>query len=228
MTHTLSLKSITPVTHDTYHLTFERPAQFEFAPGQAVDMAVDRDNWRDSKHPFTMISLPGETNLEFVIKTYPQEAEGHEGMTQRIAALSPGDKVLIEEPWGAIKDEGKGVFVAGGAGVTPFVSILRSRLAREGTLEGSTLVCSNSTERDIILRDSFEKMPGLHCVFVVTDEPDSPLYREKIDQPLLSDLVTPGRDKCYVCGPDAMLDDMAEALRAIGVAEEDIITEDFG
>lgn len=39
--------------------------------------------------------------------------------------------------------------------------------------------------------------------------------------------MTPGKDTCYVCGPDAMLDDIAEALKSIDVPEGDIVTEEF-
>ncbi|MGR3393890.1 MULTISPECIES: FAD-binding oxidoreductase [Rhodobacterales] len=227
MTHTLTLRSIEPVTHDVSHLVFERPESFDFTPGQAVDMALDRDGWREARHPFTMTSLPGEETLDFVIKSYPESAEGHEGMTARIARMQPGDTVLVEEPWGAIEDKGDGVFIAGGAGVTPFIAILRDKLARNGTLEGNTLVFSNKAERDIILRDSFEKMPGLATRFVVTEEEGSPFHAAQIDAALLREHVRPGRDTCYICGPDAMLDDMAEALREIGVAEPAIVTEEF-
>ena len=227
MSRKLVLRSIEPVTHDTHHLVFDRPKDFAFEPGQAVDMALDRDGWRDERHPFTMTSLPGEKTLEFVIKSYPESAEGHTGMTRRIGRMSPGDAVLVEEPWGAIRDEGDGVFIAGGAGITPFIAILKAKLEKAGTLEGNTLVFSNRTEADIILRDSFHKMPGLKPVFVVTGEPDSPLHRDKIDVALLSDHVVPGRDTCYVCGPDAMLDDMTADLRRIGVPEDDIVTEEF-
>jgi ferredoxin-NADP reductase len=227
MTRKLMLRSITAVTHDTHHMVFDRPDDFDFAPGQAVDMALDRDGWRETRHPFTMTSLPGEETLEFVIKSYPEDAEGHEGMTARLGRMQPGDAVLVEDPWGAIQDEGDGVFIAGGAGVTPFISILRKKLHERGTLEGNTLVFSNKAERDIILRDDFEKMPGLRTRFIVTEETESPLHYEKIDAALLRDYVTPGRDTCYICGPDAMLDDMVAELTSLDVAEADIVTEEF-
>ncbi|SLN13888.1 Ferredoxin--NAD(P)(+) reductase (naphthalene dioxygenase ferredoxin-specific) [Roseivivax jejudonensis] len=223
MPHTLTLRSIAPVTHDTNHLVFDRPEGFSFSPGQATDLALDRDGWREEKRPFTFTSLPEEETLEFVIKSYPE----HDGVTEQIADLKPGDTVLIDDPWGAIEDRGPGWFIAGGAGVTPFIAILRKRLKEAGTLEGSTLIFSNKTERDIILRDAFEGMEGLSCVFVVTDDESSPLYASQIGRALLSEHVTPGEGKCYVCGPDAMLDDIAGALNEIGVAEDDIVTEEF-
>jgi len=227
MTRTLTLRSITPVTHDTNRLAFDRPDDLDYTPGQAAHVALDQDGWRDEVRSFTMTSLPGEDQLEFVIKSYPDDDEDHGGVTARIGRLQPGDTVLVEDIWGAIEDKGDGVFIAGGAGVTPFIAILRDKLARNGTLEGNTLVFSNKAERDIILRDSFEKMPGLETRFLVTEEEDSPLHRGQIDAALLKEHVTPGKDICYVCGPDPMLDDIAEALKSIDVPEGDIVMEQF-
>ncbi len=227
MSRKLTLQSIEPVTHDVNHLVFDRPDGLDFVPGQAIDMALDKEGWREERRPFTFTSLPGQDRLEFVIKSYPESADGHDGVTERIGRMQPGDAVLVEEPWGAIEDKGDGVFIAGGAGVTPFIAILRKKLEERGTLDGNTLVFSNKTEADIILRETFEEMPGLKSVFLVTDEEASPLHREQIDDKLLAQVVTPARDVCYVCGPDAMLDDMAKALRDIGVAEDRIVTEEF-
>ncbi|NDV99752.1 FAD-binding oxidoreductase [Salipiger sp. PrR002] len=227
MSRKLTLQSIESLTHDVHHLVFDKPEGLEFTPGQAIDMALDRDGWREEKRPFTFTSLPGEGTLEFVIKSYPESADGHDGVTERIGKMQPGDTVLVEEPWGAIEGKGDGVFIAGGAGVTPFIAILRKKLAENGTLAGNTLVFSNKTEADIILRESFEQMAGLDTRFIVTDEEQSPLHREKIDAELLAGVVSADRDVCYVCGPDPMLDDMAAALKSIGVSEDRIVMEEF-
>ncbi|WP_084398572.1 FAD-binding oxidoreductase [Henriciella aquimarina] len=223
MPHTLTLQSIETVTHDVNRYRFDKPSGLAYTPGQAFDIGLDRDGWRDDKHPFTPTSLPDEGFLEFTIKTYVE----HDGLTKRLADLKPGDTVLADEPWGAIHDQGPGWFIAGGAGVTPFIAILRQRLAREGTLEGSELIFSNKTEDDIILRDAFEKMPGLSTYFTVTDQKDASVHTGQIDRDLLAARITPGKGKCYVCGPDAMLDDISGALLDIGVPESDIITEEF-
>ena len=225
MTHTLTLQSIEAVTPDTHHLRFDRPDGFDFTPGQAVDLALDRDGWREEKRPFTFVSLPDEAGLDFVIKSYPD----HDGVTEQIGKMRPGDKVLVDEPWGAISDEGPGYFIAGGAGVTPFIAVMRERLKRTGTLTDCTLIFSNETEKDIILREEFEKMHGLRTVFVVTDEdnPAGGVEAGRIDKAFLETHVTPEAGTCYICGPEPMIDDVAKALKAIGVAEDRIVTEDL-
>ncbi|WP_300533169.1 FAD-binding oxidoreductase, partial [uncultured Mameliella sp.] len=151
MTYKIELQSVDRLTHDVRRLTFEKPAGYDYAPGQATDFALDRDGWREEQRPFTFTSLPDEERLEFVIKSYPE----HDGVTEQIADLQPGEKVLIGDPWGAIEDKGDGVFIAGGAGVTPFISILRKKLADKGTLEGNTLIFSNQCEGDIVMRNTF-------------------------------------------------------------------------
>ncbi len=223
MTYTLKLNRIEPVTHDTYHLSFEKPEGFHYTPGQATELAIDKDGLRDEGRPFTFTSLPGEDTLDFVIKSYPD----HDGVTREIPKLQPGDTVQIGDAWGAIEDKGPGVFVAGGAGVTPFIPILRKRLADQGTLEGTTLVFSNQREQDIILRETFEEMPGLTCKWIVTDEPDSAFHNRMVDAEMLRDIVKPDSDTCYVCGPDPMVEAIAKAFAEIGVPDERVVTEDF-
>ncbi|KUF11159.1 FAD-binding oxidoreductase [Pseudoponticoccus marisrubri] len=223
MTHQLTLHAIEPVTHDTHHLIFDKPKGLSFTPGQAVDLALDRDGWREAKRPFTFTSLPSEDQLHFVIKSYPD----HDGVTEQIGQMRAGDTVLVDDPWGAIEDKGDGVFIAGGAGVTPFIAILRQKLRDKGTLKGNTLVFSNKSEKDIILRDHFEAMAGLCCIWTVTDEPDSTLARGQIDAQMLKDVVDPSRDVCYICGPDPMVEEMPRVLDGLGVPEGRIVTEEF-
>lgn len=223
MTHRLTLQSIKQVTHNVVHLTFDKPEGFDFTPGQATELALDQDGWRDEGRPFTFTSLPEEDTLDFVIKSYPD----HDGVTARIPKLRPGDHVLIGDAWGAIEDKGDGVFIAGGAGVTPFISILRAKLAAKGTLDGNTLLFSNKAERDIILKDWFEKAEGLKTQWVVTDQKDPRYESGPIGVKMLKQLVTPGRDICYVCGPDSMVEDLPKKLEAAGVPDAQIVTEDF-
>ncbi|EBA07690.1 FAD-binding oxidoreductase [Sagittula stellata] len=223
MTHTLTLQSISPVTRDTHHLVFDKPEGFAFTPGQAVDLSLDKDGWREEKRPFTFTSLPDEDTLQFVIKSYPE----HDGVTEQIGKLQAGDKVLIEDPWGAIEDKGDGIFIAGGAGVTPFIAILRKKLQDKGTLEGNTLVFSNQTEADIILKDEFDAMPGLAVVYTVTDEPDSGYARGQVDASFLKDLVEVKGDVVYVCGPDGMVEALPREVAELGVPKDHVVTEEF-
>ncbi|OWY07966.1 flavodoxin reductase [Thioclava sp. F42-5] len=225
MSTRLELQSISPVTHDTHHLVFPRPDGFDFDPGQAVELNLTREGWTDEKRPFTFTNPVDGDTLEFVIKSYPD----HGGVTEQIATLKPGEAVEVSDPWGAIKDKGPGTFIAGGAGVTPFISILRARLAREGSLEGCRLIFSNKTEDDIILRDEFEAMSGLETVWTVTkqDDPGAGVQTAKIDRGFLAPYVEKESGKFYVCGPHEMVDELEATLKELGVSQDRIVREDL-
>ncbi|WP_323764112.1 FAD-binding oxidoreductase [Marinovum sp.] len=221
MTHHLTLKQIEPVTHDTYHLVFDRTERFEFTPGQGVELFLQKDGWKDEGRPFTPVTLPHEPTLEFVLKSYPD----HNGVTEQIRMMQPGDAVDMKDPFGAISNEGSGVFIAGGAGVTPMIAVLRKRLHDHGTLDGSTLIFANKTEADIIWRDRFEEMEGLQTVFVV-DESDGSVPEQRVDRDFLSGFV--GTDsRCYLCGPPPMMKAVRAALQELGVKDDRIIEEKF-
>lgn len=117
----LEIEKIEKVTHNVLRFTLEDSDQVEFTPGQATEIAIDKDGWRDKGHPFTFTSLPWEDHLEFTIKIYPE----HEGVTNELAKLQPGDQLILKSIFGAIHYKGDGTFIAGGAGVTPFISIIR-------------------------------------------------------------------------------------------------------
>jgi ferredoxin-NADP reductase len=131
---------------------------------------------------------------------------------------------LIEDPWGTIQYKGPGTFIAGGAGVTPFIAILR-QLAKDGRLAGNTLLFSNKTVRDIILRDEFEAMEGLRCVFTLTDEPDPTLESRRIDRAFLQDHVADFGQHFYVCGPKQMVADLKGHLGTLGAEADALVFE---
>jgi len=221
LTYDLTLDDIAPVTHDTYRLRMARPDGYVFRPGQACMLAVDRNGWRDEARPFTFTSMPEDDQLEFVIKTYPE----HDGVTEQIADLAAGDGVRISDCWGAITDKGPGLFIAGGAGVTPFIAILRDK-QRKDALAGSTLLFSNSKERDIILQDEWDAMRGLHTVYTLTDEHNDAYAHGQIDMAMLQGALSKRHEYFYICGPDPMIDAVRETLLEMGIRHDRIVTED--
>ncbi len=140
MSYNVAIRDIQQITHDVKRFKVDKPEGFEFIPGQATEVSIDKLRWRDKKRPFTFTGLNGEPDLEFTIKIY----DDHNGVTNQLNYLSIGDHLIIDDPWGTIQYKGPGVFLAGGAGVTPFIAILR-RLARDNSIEGNTLIFSNKT-----------------------------------------------------------------------------------
>jgi propane monooxygenase reductase subunit len=199
------------VTHNVRYYRVEKPKNFHFAPGQATEVSIDRPGWSDQKRPFTFTSLPDEPTLEFTIKSY----RDHPGVTDALWGCEAGDHLLLRDVWGTIQYRGPGTFIAGGAGVTPFIAILRSLKAR-GELGGNRLIVSNKTEQDIILRDEFEAMPGLDTLWTVTGDAESRLPQERIDAAFLKKHIPDFSQNFYLCGPDAMVADLRAMLEELG------------
>jgi propane monooxygenase reductase subunit len=200
-----------PVTHNVRHYRVERPPNYGFSPGQATEVSIDRDGWQDKKRPFTFTCLPDAETLEFTIKSYFD----HTGVTNELWSLGAGDRLILRDVWGTIQYKGPGTFIAGGAGVTPFIAILR-HLNASGKIAGHRLVVSNRTEKDIILREEFEAMDGLEVLWTLTDDPRSRLLQERIDADFIRRHVANLNQNFYLCGPDPMVKDLRDTLEAAG------------
>lgn len=225
MSHSVSILGIEPVTHNVRRYILERPPGYDFEPGQATEVSLDEDGWRDRKHPFTFTSLVEWNRLEFTIKSYFNT--GGDGMTERLFGYRPGDRLILRDVWGTITYKGPGTFIAGGAGVTPFIAILR-RLRHDRKIEGHRLIVSNRTEKDIILRDEFEAMKGLEVLWTLTDDPraEGPHFaHEKIDETFLRRYVHDVSQNFYLCGPDDMVKDLRAALGGLGATAEALTWE---
>jgi ferredoxin-NADP reductase len=223
MAHKVKILKTDDVTHDVKRLTVEKPDGYEFEPGQATEVAIDKDGWRDEKRPFTFTSLNEDEALEFIIKIYPD----HDGVTEQIGNLTKGDALMIDDPWGTIEYKGEGVFLAGGAGVTPFIAILRD-LHKKGKVGDNMLIFSNSTDKDIILAEELEEILGDQFINVITNEPtDDYIYMDGfINKEFLESKVDDFSQPFYVCGPGPFNDSMMGYLKELGADPDALIFEE--
>ncbi len=221
MGHTLAISKIVDVTHNVRQFTFEKPDGFEFTPGQAAEVGIDKDGYRDADNPFTFTALPEWDELQFTIKIYPE----HDGLTDEIGKMSVGDSFIVGDPWGTIEYKGKGTFIAGGAGVTPFIAILRM-LKQRGELSGHRLIFANKTEADIILKDEFDAMEGLEVIYVLSAEDKGGYERGRIDKAMLQRLIGNTSQHFYVCGPDPMIESVNAALKEMGAEPDALVFEE--
>jgi|AntRauTorcE11897_2_1112592.scaffolds.fasta_scaffold00130_13 ferredoxin-NADP reductase len=224
MAHTLEIINIENETHDVKKITLQKPDGYEFQPGQATEVSIDKDGWRDKKRPFTFTSLNEDEHLQFVVKIYPE----HDGVTEQIGKLEEGDALLVDEPWGTIQYKGEGIFLAGGAGVTPFIAILRD-LHKKGKIGKNSLIFSNKTDEDIILKDEFSKMLGDQFISVITDEKpegDHMFLDGFIDKEFLKSEIDDFDQPFYVCGPGPFNDAIMKYLKELGADPDALIFEE--
>ncbi len=218
----IQVKSVDHVTHDVLKIKMDKPLQYNFNPGQATEVSINKDGWRNEARPFTFTSLPGDNYLELTIKTYPS----HKGVTNELLRLKTNDELIIKDSWGTIGYKGEGTFIAGGAGVTPFISILR-HLHSKNEIGNNTLIFANKAKSDIIHQHEFEAMLGKNFINILSDEKTDNYAHGYITEEFLKNNITDFNKYVYVCGPPPMMDAMEKLLLNLKIDKNFIIKEEF-
>jgi hypothetical protein len=218
--HIVKIISVQNITHDVKQFTIQKPEGYHFKPGQATEVSINTPDLKNEKRPFTFTSLNDNKHLQFTIKIY----ESHDGVTKELDKLEHGDELIIHDVWGAIHYQGEGVFIAGGAGITPFIAIFRN-LRAENNLGNNKLIFTNKTEKDIILENEFQEMLGSNFINILTDEKNSKYETGHIDVTFLKEHISNFKQKFYVCGPPKFMDAIKNALAELGAETDSVVFE---
>lgn len=222
MAQSVKILSIDHLTHDVLKLVAERPKDLNYKPGQAVDISLQKQGWEEELRAFTFTSLPNDKNIEFTIKTYP--ARG--GVTQQLLSASQGDEIVLHDVFGDISYKGEGIFIAGGAGVTPFISILND-LEKDKIVGNNKLIFANKTKADIIQEEKFRKLLGKNFINVLSDEKLDGYENGFVTAELIKKYTDEGTRYYYLCGPPPMMKAVEKQLESLGISEEHIVKEAF-
>ena len=220
--HIVKVRSVEKATHDVLKIVTEKPQQFTFTPGQATEISINKNGWKDEKRPFTFTCLPDNDYLEFTIKTYPS----HKGVTNELLQLKKDDELILHDVFGAIAYKGEGIFIAGGAGVTPFISIFRY-LQSKKEIGNNKLIFANKTKADIILEEEFEKLLGNNFINILSDERAYGYSNGHITGDFIKEKSDGAGKLFYVCGPPKMMEAIEKQLADLHVDEKLIIKEAF-
>jgi len=218
--YVVKIADIQQVTHDVKSFRLEKPAGYTFVPGQATEVAINKEGWQNERRPFTFTSLNHEPTLQFTIKRYAD----HNGVTNQLHQLVIGDELILHDVWGAIEYKGPGYFIAGGAGITPFIAILR-QLHRDNQLTGNTLFFSNKTAADVIYEKELSSMLGTNARYMLSREQKPGYENGIINAEFLRSQVTDFSKHFYVCGPDKMIADINAALEKLGASADNVVFE---
>ena len=218
--HIVKIISIELVTHDVKRFTIQKPKGYKFTPGQATEVSINTPALKNEKRPFTFTSLNDNEHLEFTIKIY----DSHNGVTKELGKLKHGDELIIRDVWGAIEYKGEGVFIAGGAGITPFIAILR-QLHTENKIASNKLIFTNKTESDIILKQEFDEILGKNFINTLTDEKKEGYENRMIDAAFLKEKIDDFTQHFYVCGPPPFVKAISKALTILGAETDAVVFE---
>jgi propane monooxygenase reductase subunit len=223
-----------PVTHDMRHLVLRlvEPREIKFFPGQYVDIAVPGT---DSTRSFSMANTSSRESgqLEFVIKIYPDGLFSHFLDTQ----LAVGDRLDLTGPFGVFTlREGFDtdlVFVGGGAGMAPILSLLRA-MAERGIDRQATYYYGARGRRDLCfeqeLRALEEALPRFRYVPALSEPAEGDGWDGEVG--LITDVVKRHESDlksahAYVCGPPPMVEAAMPMLTGLGVPEKRIYYDKF-
>ena len=208
-----------------------RGRPMEFDPGQFVWLHLGSTPFAMAEHPFSISSSAerGET-IELTIKESGDFTSG-------IADIEVGQKAYVDGPYGQFSvDRHRAdayVFVAGGVGITPIMSMLRTLRAR-GDRRTLVLIYAARSFDDMVFFDEITEIASdLDLEFVPVPQRPPPGWggeSGRVDSGLLSRyrLDSEGHVEYFICGPEKMLKSVSGALRKIGVHPSHVRYELFG
>lgn len=215
---------------------FAKPAGFTFKPGQAVDLILTGPHaaaGADGRHTFSLVCAPYEDEL--IVATRMRDSV----FKNALKALPTGSNVEIEGPAGSLtlhnKRERPALFIAGGIGITPFMSMLR-QAARDRLAQDLVLLYANRRPEDSAFLAELQQLEvgngRFRLVATMTDmahsekpwQGETDMPGEALIQKAAKGLVAP---IYYLAGPPAMVGAMRDTLNGMGLDDDDIRSEDF-
>jgi len=207
----LKIEIIENITHDVLRIITEKPKHINFIPGQAAEISINKNVWEDEKRAFTFTSLPGNDYLEFTIKAYPSR----NGVTKELLQLKKNDELILHDIFGSITYKDEGVFIAGGAGVTPFISIFR-QLQLKNKIGNNKLIFANKTSADVIHEEMFKDLLGKNFINILSEEKKDGYAHGHINEEFLKTNIADLDTQIYLCGPDPMMVGIERQLKNLG------------
>jgi propane monooxygenase reductase component len=222
------------VTHDMRHLVLRlvEPRKIKFFPGQYLDFTVPGTGETRS---FSMANTSSREDgrLEFVIKIYPDGLFSHFLDTK----VKAGDRLDVTGPFGVFTlREGHDtdlLFIGGGAGMAPILSLLRSMTER-GITRRATYYYGARQRRDLCFEDELraleDSLPGFRYIPALSEPAEGQDWDGEVG--LITDVVArhesnlKGADG-YVCGPPPMVDAAIATLTRLGMPEGRIYYDKF-
>ena len=206
----------------------ERAGSFDFRPGQFFTLVGEVDG-RPVRRAYSASSAPGAPRLEVTVK----RVDGGRFSSHVHRGLRAGDRLSVRGPSGAFHVDPAAahevVMVAAGSGVTPMMSMIRTRLAAPPTAR-IALLLSNRDQGEVIFADellrlSQENPERLSVTHVLTRE------RGRLDAAGVRDWLTglrPSDDaRYYLCGPEALVGTVRAVLTELGVPDDRVHHERY-
>ncbi|MDO8482613.1 MAG: FAD-dependent oxidoreductase [bacterium] len=215
------------IAKDTRLFEFTKPKGFACRAGQSLDVVLNAEHpEKKMSQTFTIVSAPKVKTISVAMRMRKS------AFKKKIGKLRVGDRVAIEGPFGSFTlyaDETKpAVFIAGGIGITPFISILREIFDpfRKAKPSEITLFYSNRTKKDAAFFEELRRYAAQYKNFVFV--PIFSALSGRISKKLLKKQIGKVKNQIfYIAGTLGFVTAMREAVLALGVQEDNIRTDEF-
>jgi len=241
--HRLRIVDIVPETAEANSIRFDVPPEleqaFRFRAGQHLTLRAEIDG-EEVRRNYSLCTAPGDGELMVTVK----RIAGGKFSNWVADNLKAGDDIDVMPPLGSFTcdfDPSRArryVGIAGGSGITPVMSLIRTAL---GTEPGSrfTLFYGNRDSASVIFLDALAALKDRYMGrfelyhFLAEEEQDIDLFNGLLDKPTCATAIRelvpdPGSvDAWFICGPGPMMDAAESALLDSGIAKERIHIERF-
>lgn len=241
--HPLRVRAVTPDTTEAVIVSFDVPPElrpvFGFTQGQYLTLRKEIGG-EDLRRSYSICAGVDDGELRVGVR----KVKGGVFSNWINEQLQPGDTIQVMAPQGRFfvpidpASARHHVGIAGGSGITPILSIMKTVLAREPHSRFTLLYANRSLKSTMFkeeiedLKDRYMTRLVLHHVF--SDEhTDAPINHGLMDRAKLADFLrtlVPADTiaHAYICGPYQMNDEAEAALLAAGVPEDAVHIERFG
>jgi ferredoxin-NADP reductase len=205
----------------------------DFKPGQFFMLELLNPPYNDEKGNKRMFSIVNSPNEKDVIIMATRLSDS--AFKTSLKFLPTGAEVMIDNIAGTFnmpKDKKVPVvLIAGGIGITPFISMLRY-ISEQKLNYKITLLYSNTDKKSTAFYDELkateQKNKNLKVVFTMINDPEWQGENRMIDPQFIKDYVHNPHSRTYmVSGPPAMVQAVVKVLKAVGADDENIITDNF-
>lgn len=207
--------------------------KIKYQPGQFGFFSFKSDAVVEEEHPFSISSGNTKDHMSITIKELGD-------YTRQISHLKVGDKVYVDAPYGKFsymnhQHEKELVFIAGGVGITPMISMLRHMQVFDKQRK-VTLLWGMNQISDYIIKDEIDamlrEMPNLKVIPIVANDSSYAGERgyidfEKMQRLLAEQIKNPSSIGFYLCGPAILMDSGIANLKKLGINEKHIHFERF-
>ncbi|MFZ3118019.1 MAG: 2Fe-2S iron-sulfur cluster binding domain-containing protein [Variovorax sp.] len=216
--------AVEQVASETYRLEVKVPNAVVFEPGQYVRITPEGADFHRS---YSMANVPGSDRLQFFVRLVPDGA-----FSDWLVGAKPGDRLELSAPHGTFflrHEDRPRLFVAGGTGVAPFLSMLRA-MAEHPPAQRTTFLIGARTPGHLFaveeLKSLGERLNGVDLQIAV-ERDAQPGCHTGYATDLIERLGLDPNTRVYLCGPPPMVEAGRRAAEAVGLKRADVLCERF-